>query len=168
MHPHEQLLATLFDALNAHDSQRMAACYDEKATFQDIAFTLTDRRQIHAMWDMICSTNEKGVPSNIRVTVQEQVVTETTGRAILREHYIYRDKDNPVDNTITSTFEFRDGRIFKQIDDCDPVRWANQAFGNAVLGFIPGHVEAVRRHSAMRKLKRARPQAFAPDSAQED
>jgi ketosteroid isomerase-like protein len=161
MHPHEQLLTRLFDGLNAHDSQRMAACYHEDATFQDVAFTLANRREIHAMWDMICSTNEDGVPSDIHVAVQEQAVTETTGRAILREHYTYRDKNNPVDNTITSTFEFRDGLIFKQTDSCDPVRWANQAFGNAVLGFIPGHVEAVRRRSAMKKLQRARPQAFA-------
>jgi hypothetical protein len=57
---HEQLLNTLFQCLNAHKSNDMADCYHEEASFEDIAFRLKGKKQIHAMWDMICSDNEKG------------------------------------------------------------------------------------------------------------
>ena len=160
MHPNEQLLTKLFQCLNAHDSESMAACYHENATFKDIAFTLANKKQIHAMWDMICSANKAEVRSDIRVVVQELAANDSSGRAVLVEDYTYRDNGHRVHNKIMSTFEFRDGLIFKHDDDCDPVRWASQAFGS-VRGLIPGHVESVRRSAAMKKLKKERPHAFS-------
>ncbi len=159
MHPNEELLTRLFQRLNAHDSDGMADCYHEKATFNDIAFTLSGRKQIYAMWDMICSPNKDGVPSDIKAAVQELSANDSTGRAVVVEDYTYRDTRLPVHNKIISTFEFRDGLIFRQKDDCDPVCWANQAFGG-VKGFIAGHIELARRWKAMNKLKEERPQAF--------
>ena len=159
MHPNEQLLTKLFQCLNAHDHKGMADCYHENATFKDIAFKLDNKKQIHAMWNMICSPNKDRVPSDIKATVQELTANDSTGRAAVVEDYTYRDNGNEVHNKITSKFEFRDGLIFKQEDDCDPVHWASQAFGG-VLGFIPGRVEFIRRYLAMNKLKKERPQAF--------
>jgi ketosteroid isomerase-like protein len=159
MHPNEQLLAKLFHCLNAHDYEGMAACYHENATFHDTAFTLRGKTQIHAMWDMICSPNTKGEKSDIKATVQELMANDSTGHAVVLDDYTYRNTCRKGHNKITSTFEFREGQIFKQDDQCDPISWANQAFGS-VLGFIPGHVEFARRWTAMKKLKEERPQAF--------
>ncbi len=44
MHPNEQFLRTLFERLNAHDASGVAACYDEQASFQDIAFRLNNKK----------------------------------------------------------------------------------------------------------------------------
>ena len=120
---------------------------------------MSGKGQIHAMWDMICSKNAVGIQSDIVATVQELSANDSAGRAVVVEHYTYRDNGHKVDNKIISTFEFRDGLIFKQKDDCDPVLWASQAFGG-VRGFIAGHVEFARRGTAMKKLKEERPEAF--------
>lgn len=159
MHPNEEQLTKLFQCLNVHDFDGMADCYHENASFQDIAFTLNGKKQIGAMWDMICSPNKDRVPSDIKAIVQELSANGSTGRAVVVEDYTYRDNGRKVHNKIISTFTFQDGRILKQEDRCDPVSWANQAFG-AVLGFIPGRVEYARRYLAMHKLKKERPKAF--------
>ncbi len=155
---HEQLLNNLFQCLNAHQPDGMANCYHEQASFEDIAFRLKGKKQIHAMWDMICSDNEKG-KSNIKVEIKELSVNDSSGHAIAVEDYTFRDESRGVHNRIVSKFEFRDGLIYKQIDECDPVCWAHQAFGG-IKGFFAGHIKAIRRFKAMNKLKAARPQAF--------
>ena len=151
MHTHEELLQRLFQLLNDHDHKGMAACYHEQATFRDIAFTLNGRKQIHAMWDMICSpTKEDGLVSDIVVTVEELTAIDSTGRAVVVDDYTFRDTGKPVHNSIVSTFEFRDGLIFSQNDECDAADWAKKAFGG-FSGFIAGHVGFIRRGKAMKK-----------------
>lgn len=158
MHANEQLLTRLFDCLNAHDHQGMADCYHEQATFRDIAFSLAGQQQIHAMWEMICSDNDQG-KSDIVVEEKEISANDSTGRAVVVDEYTFRDTQRRVVNQINSEFEFRDGKIIKQLDRCDPVSWASQAIGG-FRGFIAGHLAFIRRWKAMTKLKAAFPQAF--------
>ena len=159
MHPNEQLLNKLFQLLNAHDHNGMAECYDEQAHFEDIAFRLDNKAKIHAMWDMICSKDENEKTTRITAEVKELSANDSIGHAVVEESYIFRETDRLVQNKIASTFEFRDGLIYKQNDKCDPVRWADQAFGG-INGFFAGHVGFLRRLKAMYKLKKARPKAF--------
>jgi ketosteroid isomerase-like protein len=159
MHNNEELLTNLFQYLNVHDHKRMADCYDEDAAFRDIAFTLRGKRQIHAMWDMICSDNKEGVKSDIMATVRELSANDSTGRVVVLDDYTFRDTGQSVHNKIVSLFEFREGRIIKQTDTCDPVCWSRQAFGG-FTGLIAGYVGFMRRYKAMIKLKEERPQAF--------
>ena len=159
MQDNEELLTRLFRCLNAHDPNGMADCYDEGAAFQDIAFRLQDKREIHAMWDMICSDNKEGIKSDIAVTVTELSAGDSTGRAVVIDDYTFRETGRKVHNRIVSAFSFRDGKIIKQTDECDSVNWARQAFGG-IQGYVAGHVEFIRRGKAMRKLKAERPEAF--------
>lgn len=155
----EELLTRLFRCLNAHDPIGMAECYGEEAAFQDIAFILLNKREIHAMWDMICSDNKKRIKSDIEATVKELSANDSTGRAVVIDDYTFRDTGRKVHNQIVSTFSFQDGKIIKQIDECDSVSWGRQAFGG-IQGYVAGHVEFIRRGKAMKKLKSERPQAF--------
>ena len=159
MHSNEQLLTKLFQCLNAHDHIGMAECYADEAKFQDIAFTLKDKRQIHAMWDMACSDNNAGVKSDIKATVKELSADDSTGRVVVIDDYTFRDTGRKVHNEIVSTFEFRNGKIVTQTDTCDAASWASQACGG-LKGFLAGHVEWIRRRAAMKKLNIERPQAF--------
>jgi len=156
MHPHAELLASLFEFLNAHEHERMADCYHQHASFKDIAFSLHGRDRIHAMWEMFCTDNEHG-KSDISVTVEELEANDSTGWARIVDNYTIRDSKRVpkprVRNPITSSFEFRDGLILVQKDDCDRVTWAKQAFGG-VEGFVMGHCGIIRRCGAMSKLKR--------------
>jgi len=54
MHPNATLIQRLFSSLNEHDHEGMAACYHLQAKFKDIAFDLNGKKEIHAMWHMIC------------------------------------------------------------------------------------------------------------------
>lgn len=159
MHPIEQLLTKLFQCLNDHDHNGMADCYHDDATFRDDAFTLNGKRQIHAMWDMACSDNKTGVKSEIAVRVKELSANDSTGKAVVIDDYTFRVTGWKVHNPIVSTFEFRDGKIIKQTDDCDAASWASQAFGG-FKGFVAGHISFIRRGKAMKKLKEERPHAF--------
>ena len=57
MHPNLTLLNELFAALNAHDHATMANCYHVDAWFEDIAFDLRGKKQIHAMWRTFADTD---------------------------------------------------------------------------------------------------------------
>ena len=159
VHPNEELLTKLFQCLNQHDPNGMAACYSDDATFQDIAFALKGKKQIHAMWDMACSVNEAGVESDIAVSVKELSANDSNGRAVIVDTYTFRDKGRKVENQITSRFEFLGGKITKQTDDCDPIVWADQAIGG-FFGWLAGRISFIRRRKAMKKLRRERPDAF--------
>jgi len=156
---HEQLLATLFQALNAHNHEEIANCYHEKAYFQDIAFTLQGRKKIHAMWDFICSDDEKKVKSDIQAVVLNVSADEKTGQAVVCDIYTFRKENRRVANLITSSFKFQDGKIIEHRDQCDPVCWARQAIGG-IGGFLAGHIGWIRRGKAMKTLRQARPEAF--------
>jgi hypothetical protein len=57
MHPHAALLEKLYKCLDGKDHEGMASCYCPEATFEDIAFNLRGKKQIHAMWHMIAETD---------------------------------------------------------------------------------------------------------------
>jgi ketosteroid isomerase-like protein len=150
MHANGALLERLFTALDRHDHPAMASCYHEEATFRDIAFDLRGRRQIHAMWDMICA-------GDIRATFDVLEADDRTGWVRLVDVYTFGatpgkpDTGRPVRNVIDSHFRFRDGLIVEHTDDCDPRQWAAMALGGAT-GFLAGHVAIVRRRTARKKL----------------
>jgi ketosteroid isomerase-like protein len=159
VHPNEQLLTTLFQCLNAHDHMGAAECYHDEATFRDIAFTLKGKRQIHAMWDMACSVNKKGIPSDIKATVQQLSANDATGKVLVDFDYTFRDTGRKVHNPVESTYHFRDGKIIQQTDKADAANWARQAFGG-FNGWVAGRFDRIRRNKAMDKLKAERPEAF--------
>lgn len=156
---HEQLLATLFQCLNARDPVGIANCYHQDASFQDIAFTLNGKKQIEAMWDFICSPDENGTPSDIQAVVLDLSANESTGRATVVDIYTFRKHKRHVANLIESSFTFQGDKIIRQVDHCDPVCWARQAIGG-FSGFLAGHVGCIRRGQAMKTLRLARSAAF--------
>jgi ketosteroid isomerase-like protein len=160
MHPHETLLRRLYDALNAHDHPTMGACYHEDATFRDIAFDLRGRQQIHAMWDMFCTLDEKKQSSEIQVQVEELSTTESEGRSRVVMTYIFRKTGRRVENAIRSEFLFRDGLIIAEIDQCDVKSWAHQAFEKGLSRLLMQHVGPFRRWKSMGILRKKYPDAF--------
>ena len=140
-HPNALVIERLFAALNQHDHGAMAACYRDAAVFHDIAFHFEDRSGIHDMWRMIC------LDSAIQVELQHVEADEYQGEAIVVDRYRFGRRRRPVVNRITSRFWFEDGRIKKQVDDCDARAWAAQALGG-VPGWIAGRSRRVRRAAA--------------------
>jgi ketosteroid isomerase-like protein len=154
-HPNVALVERLFAALNRHDHDAMAGCYDnDQATFHDIAFHLERKPEIHDMWRMICEGE-----SGIEVNVKRIDADAERGEARVLDRYRFgRDKARRkegqlVVNEITSRFRFRDGRIIEHVDECDERAWAKQALGGPI-GWIAGRSRFVRSLSATAKLKK--------------
>jgi ketosteroid isomerase-like protein len=144
MHPNARLLQRLFTALNEHDHKQMAKCYHPMATFHDIAFDLKGKKQIHAMWHMICS-------GDIRATFEVVRADDREGVVRVVDEYTFSDTKRPVRNSIESLFHFRDGLIADQGDSCDPRSWAAMALGGA-RGFLAGRFRFLRSRTAKQKL----------------
>jgi hypothetical protein len=154
MHPNAALIERLYSGLDLHDARAMAACYHANASFHDIAFDLTGRDEIAAMWRMI-------VRGDIRVTIAEIRADDHEGVARIVDEYTFGDTGRRVRNPIESKFRFRDGLIVKHDDDCDPKAWAAMALGG-VKGFMAGRLRFLRARAARKKLdafKRAAPAA---------
>ncbi len=141
-----QLVQLLFSSLQQLNHEAMAACYSEAATFSDIAFQLQGRKQIHAMWHMICQTG-------IDVQVRSIEADGNVVRARITDTYVFSDTGRKVVNDIESSFEFRGGLISVQRDTCDPLRWARQAFGG-FKGELVGRVGFLRRMAARGKIRK--------------
>ena len=144
MHANAALLTRLFTALHVHDPVAMASCYDPEARFRDIAFDL-EGGKIVDMWRMICS-------GDIRVQIEHVEADDQAGRARIVDRYSFGLFKKPVVNHIESRFLFRDGKIVRQDDDCDPRSWADQALGGP-LGALAGRSRPLR--SALARLKLA-------------
>jgi ketosteroid isomerase-like protein len=147
MHPHAELIDRLYRSLAAHDPARMAECYDENATFRDIAFHFQGRDKIQDMWKFV-TRPEPG----LTVTFEIVSADDDQVKARLTDHYTFTDTGRTVDNAITSTFQFKDGLILHHNDDCDPVAWANMAM-TGPKAWLAGHARPVRALAANKKLK---------------
>jgi ketosteroid isomerase-like protein len=144
MHPHADVLTRLFTALDRHDHTTMADCYDEDATFTDIAFDLHGKKRIHAMWHMICE-------GDIRASFE--IVKVDDGSAVVKvvDDYTFRSKGRKVHNVIQSHFRLRNGSIIDQQDACDARQWAAMALGG-VGGFLAGRLPFLVRGKARKTL----------------
>ncbi|MCW8087923.1 nuclear transport factor 2 family protein [Sabulicella glaciei] len=143
-----QLLERFFAAVQRRDHEAIAACYTEDATFEDIAFSLSGRSEIHAMWRMIAA-------SDLRMTYVVEDASRQEGHARWTADYTFRSAPDapgrPVHNELRSSFAFRDGRIARQVDECNALRWGVQALG-PVPGVLSTLLPVLRRRAARRKL----------------
>jgi ketosteroid isomerase-like protein len=146
MHPNGVLLRRLYSALSRHDYQAMGACYHptKEIAFHDIAFDLTERKHIHAMWHMICADTD------ITATFKVLHADDQEGRVHLEDVYTFRG--NPVRNRIDSRFHFADGYIVEHRDFCDARAWSLQAFGPGPTAFLAGRIRLLRKFTAGGKL----------------
>jgi ketosteroid isomerase-like protein len=145
MHPNAELLQRLFSSLDRRDDESMAACYHPEATFEDIAFELHGKREIHDMWRMICA-------GDIRTSFEIVHADDVKGRVKVIDEYTFSDTGRKVRNVIDSRFKFVDHLIVEQRDDCNPREWAAMALGG-LSGFVAGRVDPLRRFKARRKLQ---------------
>jgi len=145
IHRNAVLLQRLFISLNARDAQAMAECYHPDAHFHDIAFDLQGKREITAMWKMICS-------GDIQATFEVLYADDREGLVKVVDEYTFSDTLRKVRNPIESRFGFRNGLIALHTDTCDPVAWAAAAIGG-IRGVLAGRIRFLRSWKARRKLK---------------
>ena len=149
MHPNAQKIQEFYTAIRRGE-EAAADCYAPDASFEDIAFRLTNREDIRNMWRLVCSAAP--------VVEFDSVSADAEGgRAHWTACYVFgktRSKPGrPVKNDTTSEFRFRDGQIVQQRDHADAPQWARQAY-RFPIGIVLGRVGPLRRWGARRKLNK--------------
>ena len=144
-HPNARLVERFYQALDAHDADRLVACYAPDVAFSDPVFPDLRGDQARAMWRMLC---ERG--RDLRVVVSGIEADDARGRAHWDASYTFSATGRPVLNRIDARFTFRDGLIATHADRFDLWRWAGMALGarGRVLGWAPPVQAAIRRQAA--------------------
>lgn len=149
-HPNALRIEALYTAIQNGDLTAIAACYDENAYFEDIAFRRRGKKKIMEMWRYVCH----GKPE-VSFHVNEISADDLTGSGRWRVKYRFGKTDNksglPVDNTVSSAFVFRDGVILEHRDRCDAMAWARQAL-HLPISLVIGSIAPLRRCMAALKL----------------
>jgi ketosteroid isomerase-like protein len=125
-----RVIRDLYDALDRHDGETMAAQYAPDARFKDPAFGELTGEEAGDMWRMLCSRAE-----DLKVELPEHEANVDAGTAHWIATYTFRT-GNHVVNDIHARFRFRDGKIVDHEDSFSFHKWARQALGPAgwVLG----------------------------------
>ena len=145
-------IGRLYASFAALDSAAMQACYAEDATFDDEAFSLRGREQIHGMWRMLC----EAVRAKGRAEWKLELSAVTDRGAHWEPTYLFSATGRLVHNVIDAEFEFdAAGLITRHRDRFDFWRWARQALGapGLLLGWTP-FLRAQVRAQAASNLKR--------------
>jgi ketosteroid isomerase-like protein len=125
----------LYEALDAHDGEAMAACYRPDGRFRDPAFGELDGREAGAMWRMLT-----GRADDLEVELVEHEAASDAGNARWIARYTFTATGRRVVNDVRSEFLFDpDGLISEQTDRFSFWRWSRQALGpiGLVLGWTP-------------------------------
>jgi ketosteroid isomerase-like protein len=140
------VIRTLYDALDRHDGDAMAALYAPKGRFHDPAFGELTGEEAGDMWRMLT-----GRSKDLSVELAEHDADGDTGTAHWIATYTF-STGRPVVNDIRARFRFRDGLIVEHDDSFSFSRWARQALGPAgiVLGLYP--MRLLVRRKARRDL----------------
>jgi ketosteroid isomerase-like protein len=125
-----KVIRDLYDALDRHDGESMAAQYAPDARFEDPAFGELTGEEAGDMWRMLCSRAQ-----DLKVELPEHEANGDAGTAHWIATYTFRT-GNHVVNDIHAKFRFRDGKIVDHRDSFSFHKWARQALGPAgwVLG----------------------------------
>lgn len=145
MHPNAHLINEFYQAFQARDGARIAACYHPNAEFSDPIFTSLKGEQVGAMWRMLTESAK-----DLQLNFDSVMADDAAGRAHWEAHYFFSKTGRPVHNEIDTRFAFRDGKIIRHIDNFDLWRWAGMALGikGKVMGWLPAVQEAIRQEAS--------------------
>jgi ketosteroid isomerase-like protein len=128
------LIHTLYDALDRHDGDAMAACYSPTARFRDPAFGELTGSEAGDMWRMLTERAE-----DLSVELAEHEADEDGGTAHWIARYTFTDTGRPVVNDVRARFRFAGGLIVEHVDEFSFFAWSRQALGpiGLALGWTP-------------------------------
>lgn len=119
-----ELIRRLYEGLDRHDGNAMAACYAADANFHDPAFGDLHGAEVGGMWRMLTSRAE-----DLDVELRDHDADDRTGSAHLIARYTFTQTGRPVVNDIRASFVFAGGLISHHVDEFPFGRWARQALG---------------------------------------
>lgn len=163
MTPHDTI-TEFYTAFAALDTQRMAACYADDATFEDEAFNLNGKQEIMGMWSMLCDGARAMAPGDWKFSFSDVQASGSTGTAHWEPIYRFSVTKRMVHNVIDASFTFdAQGKILTHRDHFDFWRWSRMALGapGMLLGWSPFLRSKVRQQASanLRKYLKAKGKA---------
>ncbi len=140
MHPNAQTLAKFYSAFAQLDSDTMATCYADDASFEDEVFTLRGKREVMGMWRMLCEATRANGRDDWKLEWSGVDATDTAGQAHWDANYRFSATGRMVLNRIDARFTFNpQGLIATHRDRFDFWAWSRQALGTPglLLGWTP-------------------------------
>ena len=133
MATNDELIQSLYAAMDRHDGEAMAQLYAPEGRFRDPAFGELSGAEAGDMWRMLMGRTE-----DLSVELAGHSAEGDAGEAHWIARYTF-STGRPVTNDIQARFLFRDGLIVDHVDTFSFWRWARQALGPAglVLGLAP-------------------------------
>ena len=142
----EATVRRLYESLDRHDGEAMAACYSPDARFSDPVFPDLRGDQPGDMWRMLTAR-----ATDLKCELPEARADAEAGAARWIATYTFGTTGRQVVNRVRSDFRFDDaGLIAEQNDDFDFWRWSRQALGPSglLLGWTPVLRSKVRASAA--------------------
>ena len=149
-HANAELLTKFYSAFSACDADTMASCYHENAEFQDPAFSLHGKKEVVAMWTMLCTTVKEKSRDVWKLNFSGIDADGVNGKAHWEPHYRFSATGRMVHNIIEARFTFKEGLIISHHDYFSFWRWSRKAFGpvGVLLGWTPFLKNKVRSQAA--------------------
>lgn len=144
---HQELLEHFYHSFKYKDAEGMISCYHDDITFTDPAFGTLKGIEAKNMWRMLLGQN-----SALQIDYSNISADATSGKAYWIAEYTFSKTKRHVVNHVTSAFEFKDGKIIRQIDSFDLNIWAKQALGfkGSILnlfGMLPNAIQRKAKES---------------------
>ena len=132
MHPNQATLERFYAAFNKKDAAAMAACYHEKAIFDDPVFKNLRGSEVGMMWKMLCRQS-----SSLEIVAKNIEANEDNGRADWSARYTFGRSQRKVYNQIHAEFTFEGGKIIRHVDEFNFWKWSRMALGplGAIMGW---------------------------------
>lgn len=132
MKTNQQIIKAFYTALNHKDSKSMNALLADDIEFYDPAFGMLKGDEVKYMWQFL-TENAKDFSLKVKGISAEN----DEGIAHWESTYTFATTGNKVLNIVNSSFEFKNGKIIKHVDEFDIKKWVKQALGNS-LGIFGG------------------------------
>jgi len=122
---HIELIKKFYENFGNNQIEPMLACYHSEATFEDPAFGKLNTAQTLAMWRMLLERSG----GNIKIQISETKADGNNGETVWVAEYVFAQTKRKVVNRIKARFEFKDGLIYRHVDNFDLWAWSRQALG---------------------------------------
>ena len=144
VHPNATVIQRLYEALDAQDGETMASLYTDDAVFEDPAFGELHGPEVGAMWRMLCEQ-----ATDLSATASDVQADDSSGSASWVATYTFSQTGRSVENRVTASFRFRDGKIAEHRDSFSMSTWARQALGppGLLIGTNPVGRALMRRRT---------------------
>ena len=149
-HANAELLTKFYSAFSVCDADTMASCYHENAEFEDPVFSLHGKKEVVAMWTLLCTTVKEKGRDVWKLNFSDIDADGVNGKAHWEPHYRFSATGRMVHNIIDARFKFKDGLIISHHDYFSFWRWSRKAFGpvGMLLGWTPFLKNKVRSQAA--------------------